>query len=489
MKPEPKRHLLKIALAPLALMVLLLGGCFDSNRIEEIYAWPPDGKWASVVKRDQEEGLLLCDAEGNLSAPLVPGVTRVAWLSDSQRMVLARSHEESKWSPIARAMSQTRAEALVAQALATWQKLQTGSSWGGDTGVASLFAGRHFEWNLICIYLREHYGEILHSKLDADQWEEVAKRTVKIHRLVMARIESAGDKIAIGTQLYEGIDEISNVRVSPDDKAIAFVTLLEPENSSISRLWIVPVGASNAQLVAENVFGSDWTGDSRSLAYVQIPGMDFIDKLPLGVLVQREVLDADGKIQLQSNGKNLAFGLSLFSNLLWEGCSEGNAMPIRIRCLQDGRILFNAQELSLPATMDDGFDGRSQLFAFDPTRQATLVRLIPRSEQEKVPHSLAFFEVSPSEKQVLFGDCSGNVGVFTLSTGKVEQVQKGGEDTTGAVGAPVWRTEAEFAYTRRTPEKHGEKSARAGEVVLRRGTEETVLSRSWPDEMVNGLFK
>lgn len=460
-----QKHILRIVLAPLALALLFLAGC-----LEQVYVWSPDGKRAAVVNLSKE-GLMLCDADGTLSVPLVPDVFRVAWLSDSQRLVLARKHNESKWTPIARVMGQPRAAALVAEAEASWQKFQTGAGWGGVGGVAGLFADRDPDWKLVCIYLRERYGEALHAKLDAGQWDDVAKQTAEIQELVMARIE--GEKIVTGTQLYEGIDAISDFRVSPGDKAVAFVAELAQGKSKDGRLWVVPVDASTPQLVAERVAAyPDWTADARSLVYVQASGAASNDDLRLGTLVQREVLDATGKIQLQSEQKSLA-GL-MFSD------------QTRVRCLRDGRILFNAAEVNLPLTADDYGDEHEQLFALDPARQATLVRMIPRKRQENLPTGLTFFEVSPGERQVLFGDFTGKIGVLTLATGEVQQVQEPAKDS--LQGAPVWRSDGEFTYTRRTPEKDGKKPARAVEVVLRRGEKEKVLSTSWPDAMVNELF-
>ena len=468
MKTElSRRHILSIALAPFVLALLLIAGC-----LEQVCVWSPDGKRAAIINLNKG-GMMLCDADGTLSAPLVPDVFRVAWLSDSQRLVLARSHKETKWTPLARAMGQPRAAALVAQAEVAWQKLQTGAGWGG---VAALFADRDPDWRFVCIYLHERYGEALRAKLDPGEWDALTKVTPEIQELVMARID--GEKIVTGTQLYEGIDAISDFRVSPGDKAVAFVAELAQGKSKDGRLWVVRVDTSTPELVAERVAGyPDWTADARSLAYVQASGASSSDDLRLGTLVQREVLDPAGKIQIKSERKDLA-GL-LFSD------------QTRVRCLRDGRILFNAAEITLPLTADDYEDEHEQLFALDPAHQATLVRMIPRKQQENLPKGLTFFEVSPGERQVLFGDFTGNIGVLPLATGTVQQFQEPAKDS--LQGAPVWRSDGEFTYTRRTPEKEGKKPARAAEVVL--GTEEKdghykekVLSQTWPDAMVNELF-
>ena len=463
--PSHQNPLRRIAVVAFALTLLLLAGC-----LEQVCVWSPDGKRAAVVNLGKD-GLRLCDADGRLSPPLVPDVFRVAWLSDSQRLVLARKHSESKWGPLARAMGQARAAALVAQAEEAWQKLQTGAGWDGVGGVAGLFADRDADWKFVTIYLRERYGEALRTKLDPGRWNEVADTNAEIQELVMARID--GERIVTGTQLYEGIDEISDVRVAPGDQAVAFVAELKQGKAKDGRLWAVRVDTSVPELVAERVAAfPDWTADARSLVYVQASGSSSGDDLRLGTLVQRAVLDAAGKIQLKPEPKYLA-GL-MFSD------------QSRVRCLRDGRILFNAAEISLPIAAEDYGNEHEQLFAIDLARQATLVRMIPRKQQEDLPKALTFFEVSPDERQVLLGDITGNVDVLTLATGEVQPVQESTKDN--LQGAPAWRTAGEFTYTRRLPSKDGRKPARAAEVMLRRGDKETVLSRGWPDAMVNELF-
>lgn len=216
----------------------------------------------------------------------------------------------------------------------------------------------------------------------------------------------------------------------------------------------------------------DWTPGGRALTYVQAMGGSSKDELRLGSLVQREVLDAGGKIAFKEEKKVLAG---------WS-CS-GNT---RVRCLRDGRILFNAAEISLPIAAEDYGEQPEQLFAVDPARQATLVRLIPRKQEENLPQTLAFFETSPDEKQVHFGGLGGEVAVLTLASGGVEQVQDGVAKQT-LQGQPVWRKDGEFSYTRRVAKQDGQTPPRKAEVMLRSGEKDRRLSESWPDAMVNQL--
>jgi hypothetical protein len=114
------------------------------------------------------------------------------------------------------------------------------------------------------------------------------------------------------------------------------------------------------------------------------------------------------------------------------------------------------------------------------------VRLIPRKQEQNLPQSLAFFEVSPDEKQVLFGGLGGEVAVLTLASGEVEQIQASLAKQT-LQGQPVWRKAGEFSYTRRMPRKDGQAPARKAEVMLRSSGKDRLLSESWPADMVNRL--
>jgi hypothetical protein len=186
------------------------------------------------------------------------------------------------------------------------------------------------------------------------------------------------------------------------------------------------------------------------------------------------VLNAEFKIAVADQKQELA-GLAL---------TELN----RVRCLKDGRIIFNAVEIQLPVANDDFSDEHEQLFAIDPARQPTLVRLIPRKRIEDLPQTLAFFEISPDEKQILFGDYNGAVSLLTLASGEVVQIQQGSKKDDNLRCAPTWRAAGEFSYAKRNPLQDGKKPARVAEAVLRTGETEKVLSGTWSNEITGGVF-
>jgi hypothetical protein len=474
----------KFAAWPLALLLLMLTGCLEKHLV-----WSPDGQRAAVIAKseaDEAGGLYLCDVDGKLTARLVPAVYRVAWLGDSQQLVVARTQTSSDWTEVTRMLGAEKAAEVAAKAETNWEKTaanrpeqwkvdQTGS---GPFGTRSNGAQRSQALGgdgyggATMVYLWAHHADGLRT-LYGEKTDGIrAKDSFSGHELLMARI--VDDKIQLGTTLHEGLAEIQDIRIASGDRAVAFTEEATPGNDKESRLMLARIDGTGAVLVAEHTsLFADWTADGRSLVYVQaLGGGAKKDDLRLASLARREVVDDHGQINVAEKTEDLA-GL-MYSN------------TTRVRCLRDGRILFNAVEFNLPVASKDADAERERLFAVDVARQATLVRMIPRNSEEHMPRVLAFFEVSPDEKQVLVGGYEGEVSVLTLSTGEVQQVQESGEYN--LMAAPVWRKDGEITYAKRNPTAEGKKPERKAEIVLRKGDEVKELSRSWSSDMLEQVF-
>jgi hypothetical protein len=477
-----KRQLTNFAAWPLALLLLVLSGCLEKHLV-----WSPDGQRAAVIAKggtDEGGGLYLCDADGKLTARLVPAVYCVAWLGDSQQMVVAREQKTSDWTEVTRMLGAAKAAEVAAKAEASWEKTAANrrEQWRADQGGSGPFGtksngaqrgqalGGDGFGGATMVYLWAHHADGLRA-LYGEKTDGIrAKDGFTGHELLMARI--VDDKIQLGTTLHEGLTEIQDIRIAPGDRAVAFTEA--PGSDKEGRLMLARINGTGAVPVAERTsLFADWTADGRSLVYVQALGGDAKkNDLRLASLVRCEVLDDHGQIKVAEETEDLA-GV-MFSN------------TTRVRCLRDGRILFNAVEFNLPVANKDSDAEREKLFALDVARQATLVRMIPRNNEEHMPKVLAFFEVSPDEKQVLVGGYEGEVSVLTLSTGEVKQVQESGEYN--LMAAPVWRKDGEIAYAKRNPTAEGKRPERKAEIVLRQGDKEKVLSQSWSDDMLEQVF-
>ncbi len=468
---------------PLALL-LMLTGCLEKHLV-----WSPDGQRAAVIAKggsDGTDGLYLCAVDGKLTARLVAGVYRVAWLGDSQQLVVAREQKTSDWTEVTRMLGAEKAAEVAAKAEVAWEKTAANRQepWRLDQGGSGPFgtksngaqraqaAGGDGYGGATMVYLWAHHADGLRA-LYGEKSEGIrAKDVFSGHELLMARI--VDDKIQLGTMLHEGLAAIQDIRIAPGDRAVAFTEEATPGSDQESRLRLARINGTGAVLVAERTsLFADWTSDGRSLVYVQaLGGGAKKDDMRLASLVRREVLGEDRQIQVAENTEDLA-GL-MFSN------------TTRVRCLRDGRILFNAVEFNLPVASKDVDAEREKLFALDAARQATLVRMTPRDHEKHLPKVLAFFEASPDEKQVLVGGYKGEVSVLTFATGEVQQVQEAGEYN--LMAAPVWRKDGEITYARRNPTADGKRPERKAEIVLRQGEEEKVLSLSWSGEMLEQVF-
>lgn len=479
----------------LACAALAFAGCWKDR-----LAWSPDGSRAVVITKD---GLHLCDAEGRITPLLAPGVYRAAWLADSQRLVLARSREIKDYPALRAALGPERTRALAAKAEAIWQQITANPQNGFD----GFFAVEEDDVGAIALYLREHHGAALLAMLvekarieaqkpkppvpppatdraaidlnpdyvpkESDPAKDLADLTVEWHSLVAARIN--GDQLILGATLAEGLAKIHDLRPAPGGSAVAFVARLElsPVRDEGFHIFVALLdGSAPATLVASHTaMNPDWTPDGRALVYLKsATDRAASGDLQLGALVEREVLNASGQIALGEKTRDLA-------GLIFQGEN-------RVRCLRDGRVLFDAMEFRLPLASSSEGPREEQLFALDRTKaDAPLVPLIRTRPPDAGRALLTPFEVSPDETQVLF-NAGAAVDILTLATGQLERLSLSiFNDESNGKNPPraVWRRPGELTYVKIGPTRQ--------ELVLRRDGRETVLSRNWSDALLESLIK
>jgi hypothetical protein len=451
-KPSPASLRL---LALLAILLALCAGC-----LEQRIVWSPDGSRALVLG---DHGLYLCDADGRISPLLMPDVTTAAWLNNSE-ITLVRRREATDWTDIARSIGE-ESKPIEAQAEDLWRRLQAGGQWG----ILTPDLGNRLDVVKVC--LRDQHAADLTARLTDSEWRDLQTRTVSLAELLTARVEK--DRIVAETILYTHFRGITDIRPTHDGSAVAWTQEMATKQD-FAELMVVSLATVShpVRRVAEDTAGyPDWDYDGRSLMYVEaaVTNENKEDTIVLGVVTKRGVLGSGREIDVAEKPEYLA-GV-VFNPL------------IHVRCLRDGRILFNAVELSLPASAADyGGDRRDQLFALDPAHQATLVRLIPRQYERSLPQSLSFFAVSPDDRQVVIGGMENEVALLTIATGEVTLLQEGAKKS--YKGVPVWRRAGEVTYVKRTQEKSGGLPARPAEIVLATNGRETILSRSWPDAVL-----
>lgn len=448
--------------APIVATVGLFAGCW----LERV-VWSPDGARAAIITKD---GLHLCTADGTLSPLLAPGAYRAAWLPGSERLVLATSRRIKDYAELTAALGPERTHALTAKAEAIrqqWLGAPKGASFEPLIEADDLAA--------IVACLREQHPDDLRAMIDAKARAEFEASGVEWHALVVARL--AGDRLELSPPLFQGLATIQDIRPTPSGAAVAFVTPAElsPDNDAGLQLHVVPTdGSTPASLLSTQVGAHpDWTPDSRTIVYLQAEGSRFSgkpDELRLGALVERSVLDERGHVHLTNDSKPRELAGLIFQN------------ENRVRCLRDGRVVFDAGEFHLPLAGGDR-SAREQLFALDRTKEnAALVPLIPAKELNQMPNPLAFFAVSPDETEILIGG-GNDVPVLRLADGRVEHHAVPMVDSENQKNPPLpaWRRDGEFTYLKSLPGRD--------ELVLRRGDTEIILSQTWPAEVLRKLIE
>jgi hypothetical protein len=205
----------------------------------------------------------------------------------------------------------------------------------------------------------------------------------------------------------------------------------------------------------------------------------------LGSITRRRIRDDKGALLAELGNPEDLTGLLFVAG--------GN----RVACLPDGRILFSALDMRLPA-LDKDVPKIATLFMLQPDRGPTLKRVVAEKTQKQLPGRVDKFVVSPDSTRVAISGDDGSVAVVSLESGQVTPLQgpidlyqdskkqETNDDKIRAAEAPLpaWRNATEFSYAIGPGSRGG--SPHRGEIVLRKlGSEPHAISKSWPDEMTN----
>jgi hypothetical protein len=418
--------------------------------------WSPDGTRAAVLG---EQGLYFSDAEGKVSGLLVSNVAMAEWFPDSHKLALVRSDKTQSWADLQTHLRAEDRDPIIQEGQTVLKELNAGHDWK-----AALKAVDHAD--AVALYLKGAEG--VKEKAGAD-WAELDRKEISVYELYVGTI--SGDQVTLGAALVQTLQQPLplGLRVSPAGTAIAMTTDAGKRHGA--RLIVVPAdGSAPEKIVSEDACGHpDWTKDGRALVYINAVGaMTSDDDLRLGALTRRQVINAAGAVEIQTNHDDLA-GMLFDSNL-------------GARSLSDGRILFLALDLQLPVTAPD-MPERPQIFALDPRHQATLTRLIPRSVMQNLSQGVGFWEVSPDEKKVLMAADKGAVMVLSLADGTLATVQAAGGDDPPSF--PSWRGSDEVCYLSASPTNS---AGHAWEVALWKDGTNRVISAGWPADLRKGFL-
>jgi hypothetical protein len=442
-----------------------LGACGPEKTVQ----WSADGKQAAIVSG----GLLyLGDDQGNLSKPLAEEVELVTWFPDSRNLVAVFKREIDTWPELVKtAPSGFDEKKIVAAALVARDEFYNYSGKLEDFRPSNAASMTTEQWTAALLYLKQEGQPRLKEKLGAE-WKEVAEMKVEVRtiRTIAASALDAGSGIVLLTTLTE----IADLRVAPDGGALAFVARRGEGfgDGRVGSLSVMPARtAGRPVLVADGVAEyPDWSPDGRSLFYVRCEARGS-GAAALGNISRRMVRDAQGAIlEDPPQGNNLV--TVLFRDSL------------KVRCLPDGRVVFVAAEVTLPAVKKDIAD-RLTLFCVNPAQPDAVSRMLPRATEQTLPDRADLFEISPDAKYASFPGGKGRVSVVTLATGATTAVID--KDTSGELHTiPVWRNAEQLCLIAPPGSRYSSSSKRA-EVMLWSQGKATLISTGWPDKILDGI--
>ena len=456
----------------------LLLACAGCNPKEWV-CWAPDGQHAFVQGSDDT---WLVDSSGRI---LGKAPDARAWLPDSRRVIAVRAVKPGSWDEYAGLLGPERVEKTIAAAASASQAIQSyRGDWSkfGDSDLykkwerAEIGDTYHGDWLLrsSLLYLKQTDPQLITPVLQAmiSPEQDILPRIYEIIVCNALPTDAPSEQL-----LARFPDEILWVSASPSGQAVAFA-VAEPSQPA---LYVISQAAgSRPVLVDTGEIEADWSPDSQDLVYAKttVP-YNLLEKgVQLGTVTRRKVCGQDGQVLTAFEPARDLAGVIL-----------GQNSTTRVACLPDGRVLFAAAPMHVPALSSDE-PGHFTLFAIRSGATPALEPVVQPDAVTHLPNRVDRFSLSPDKKKVAILDEEGQVSVVFLDTGEVHPVQqtKVYSDTGKYTQLiPTWRTPDELTCVVPVGDASGS-PGRAEVVLVNVNGQRAAISKSWPDVMIKSLL-
>jgi hypothetical protein len=470
--------------ARLSLLVAIVATTVLCGCIPKRINWSHDGKKAAVIG---DRGLYLCNADGKIGDLLLPNVWAAEWLPDDQSLVLVMELKLDSWEASAQFLCKNERQRLIHYAGQLCRGVTSLSEW--EANVARLVQSTDVTQNEVDGI--KHFLKQDKSMLSEElmgKWGKLNPFAISVIRLA----HLSDDKVTLGAVVHGIGYKIWEPRVSPDGTMVAwaqgnpFLDAGHPDRLPLS-MWVRRLDDSGqGQMITNHAaLYPDWSPDSRHLIYAQ--SQDEVDReVALGAIYRIDVKTALTAGDAPKPSAEPLVGIMMDNQT-------------RVRCLDNGSILFTAIETTLPLTLHE-FHSVRTLFAVAPGKLPTVIKMVQRRGQAMHDDSINYFEVSPDQSRVCFPLNTAQVGVLDLATGVVDIVQQeymehpDDKSQRAIFQLPVWRFPNQLCYARPIRPKLLEglvKSPRL-EVVLQSRKADggwqpaRVISKEWPGPVKEG---
>jgi len=449
-RPCRLRAALPVVLSNLLLIAIVL---FVSSCDGNYLVWSSDGKLGAVVGA---KGLRVCDGEGTISQVLVEKAGMFRWIPQEHQGLLVGYDYVNKWSDLKPLLTGAQEKQITEESLKLKHKIYAYHGEPKKFGESNL---RTFSYPLeAALEMRATATPDL-DKMAAHKWPSYLSVKVPIFYIKQTQVEAQSARV--GRVIDRGIDEVVELRISPNGKYLACV---KHENAQeCNYVVVLPLGASGraTQLAYNTNCYPDWSADSRTIYYSRANNDTEPDLLKghgvhEGGLFKVEALDASGKPVATLKPARLA-------NLIFD-----NRAPVR--ALKDGRLLFVSREIRLPGSVSA--TPSAALFSLEGNRVDTIIR---RAED------VVYFEPNPEQDQLAV-TLGGGGGLLVCKTSGADPVELcNGKDLRLSGLLPQWKTNQELSYGTELPAPKGSKPTYSVVLWSRSGASKD-LSKAWGKE-------
>jgi hypothetical protein len=442
--------------------LLLLSGCLPEQKV----IWSSDGKQAVVLA--EAGALYLCDSDGTLSEPLLDDVLRVAWLSDSSRLVMARMVEFTSWEQVSGLLAPTEREELVALADTFHEVYLEKNNLASAAEMVLDPANLSDEQEeLMGLYFKARYPDlVVREKLEEEH--PLSAEVVVIETAVAGKGTLQLKQRVAATAFY-----VWDLRVAPNGLAVAYTSgEVFDDDAAPSNLFLASLDEMpDVRRIATNVaLFPDWSVDGQYLVYAEASGETDRNKLQLGSIARCKVANRQGNL-LEKVGERDDLAGIIMSELT------------RVRTLPDGSIVFATLEVKLPSAVGD-MPENMNLFKINPETQAIVSRLLPRTAESHFSEWSMLFEPSPDGRKLAFIDAENRVVVVTIATGELWHVP----DSDSETFLPSWRGSSELSFfCTASGAEGGEERMFVARFSTDKESEAVELSASWPEEILKSF--
>jgi hypothetical protein len=453
-------------------LLVLCAGCDPTDWVY----WAPDGEHAFVQGADNNTFLI--DRTGKIVGKATDAR---AWLPDSRRVVAVHTVKPASWDEYAQLLGPDRSEKVVKASASLvevikayhgdWSKFGESpeyKKWESEE-VGQIY---NPDWlpRSVALYLKQTNPKLLVPIFSTNSIS-VTDYIPDIYELAVRQIlPSAPPSEQLLAQFP---DKVKSVWVSPTGQALAFAV----EEPGRPALYVIANSENHvAVLVDTGVAEAAWSTDGQNLVYPKTTG-PHENMQQLGTITSRRICGTNGQILATfENPRDLA-GLIL------------DQSPTRVACLPDGRILFAAAPIHLPAVTAD-LPGHLTLFAIRPAPTPSLESIVRPADIAELPDRVDRFSLSPDKTRVSIVDSQGNVSVLSLKTGELRPVQPAVVYTNTDKYTqliPVWRTTNEVTCLVPIGDPSGS-TARVEVVLENLNGQKTAISLSWSNAPMKGLL-